>query len=98
MTTLALPMGGSRALSAYIWNDLVKDTTGKPLVVAHSTDPDGLFYAAQSEYTLQHTCNRWIADALHDAGLAVSGDNVIVSGQVMTRVDKAAQSQCQLIR
>jgi hypothetical protein len=93
-TTLALPPGGSRALSAYIWNDLAKDAAGKPLVVAHSTDSNGLFYAAQSEYTLLHTCNTWIADALNGAGLPVSGDNVIFSGQVMTRVGEAAESQC----
>ena len=97
-TRLALSVGGRRALSAYIWNDLAKDAMGEPLVVAHSTDPDVLFYAARSEYNLQHTCNRWIADALHDAGLPISGNNVIVSGQVMTRVDKTAQSQCLLTR
>jgi uncharacterized protein (TIGR02117 family) len=96
--TLVLPPGGRKALSDYIWNDLTKDAAGKPMVVAPSTDPDGLFYAAQSEYNLFHTCNTWTADALHEAGLPISGDNVIFSGQVMARVDDAAQSQCQSVR
>jgi hypothetical protein len=95
--TLALPPGGSRALSEYIWKDLAKDASGKPVVVAPSTDPDGLFYAAQSEYNLLHTCNTWTADALHASGLPVSGGNVIFSGQAMARVDDVAASQCRLV-
>jgi hypothetical protein len=95
---LRLPPQGSHALSAYIWKDIVKDTTGKPQMLAPSNQPNGLFYAAQSEYTLFHTCNTWIADALHNAGLPVSGDNVIFSRQVMTRVVEAAKIQCQALR
>jgi hypothetical protein len=96
--TLALPQGGAQALSAFIWNDLAKDLAGKPMVVGPSTDPEGLFYAAQSEYNLFHTCNTWTVDALHEAGLPVSSDNVIFSGQVMSRVDEAAESQCRSVR
>jgi hypothetical protein len=93
---LVLPPDGRRSLSAYIWNDLVKDVSGKPLLVAHSADPAGLFYAAQSEYNLRHTCNTWMADALHDTGLPVSGDGVIFLGQAMARVDKVTAGQCRL--
>ena len=96
--TLMLPPGGARALSNYIWQDLSKDKSGEPEEVARSTDPDGLFYAAQSEYNLFHTCNTWAAEALHEAGLPVSGDGVIFSGQVMAQVNAAAESQCRLIR
>jgi len=95
---LLLPPEGRRLLSAYIWKDLAKDTSGKPQVVSHSANPDGLFYAAQSEYNLLHTCNTWIADALHDAGLPVSGDNVIFLGQVMSRVSETAEGQCRFLR
>jgi uncharacterized protein (TIGR02117 family) len=96
--TLFLPSNGSRSLSAYIWKDIVKDGSGKPLMVAHSTNPTGLFYAAQSEYNLFHTCNTWAADALHNAGLSVSGNNVIFSNQVMSRVVEAAGEQCKVLR
>jgi len=92
---LRMPPGGARALSGFIWNDLSKDDAGKPEKVALSTDPAGLFYAAESEYNLFHTCNTWTADALHSAGLPVSGDEVIFSGQVMSRVAAAAESQCR---
>jgi hypothetical protein len=93
--TLILPPGGSRALSAYIWNDLAKNNLGKPLIVAHSTNPSGLFYAAQSEYNLFHTCNTWAIDALHEAGLPLSGEGVVFLDQAMTRVHEAAESQCR---
>jgi hypothetical protein len=96
--TLRLPPGGAQALSAYIAKDLSRDKSDRPEEIAHSTDPDGLFYAAQSEYNLFHTCNTWTADALHDAGLPVSGDGVTFSEQVMTQVAAAAKSQCELIR
>jgi uncharacterized protein (TIGR02117 family) len=96
--TLLLPPNGGRSLSAYIWQDLAKDESGKPQVVANSSNPSGLFYAAQSEYNLFHTCNTWTADALHHAGLNVSGDNVIFSNQAMNRVAEAAEQQCEILR
>jgi hypothetical protein len=96
--TLALPPGGSQALSAYIWKDLAKGASGKPIMVAPSTDPAGLFYAVESEYNPFHTCNTWTADALHAAGLPLSSENIIFSGQVMARVDETAENQCRLIR
>ncbi len=91
---LKLSPGGKQALSAYIWKDLAKDIAGKPYVVARSNNPDGLFYAAQSQYNLFHTCNSWTADALHAAGLHLSGQGVIFSGQVIQRVNQAVQYQC----
>ena len=95
---LFLPLHGGQALSAFIWKDIVKDASGKPQMLAPSKQPNGLFYAAQSEYTLFHTCNTWVADALHDAGLAVSGDNVIFSDQVMTQVTEVVGEQCNALR
>ncbi len=94
--TLSLPPGGIKALCAYIKNDLATDTSGNPRIVAHSTNPDGLFYAARSQYNLLHTCNTWTANALHQAGLPISGDGVIFSGQTMTRANNVAETQCRL--
>jgi hypothetical protein len=91
---LALPPGGAKALSRFIAAELTKDVSGKPVVVAHTTDPAGLFYAAASEYHLFHTCNTWVADALHAAGLPISGDGVVFSGQAVSRAEDKAASQC----
>jgi hypothetical protein len=93
--TLKLPSGGSKALSEYIWKDLAKDIFGKPVLVAHSTNPDGLFYAAQSEYNFLHTCNTWIASALQQTGLPIDSNAVIFSSQVMARVASVNVEKCQ---
>ena len=93
--TLALPLEGKKALSAYIWNDLAKDEQGKLKFIGNSHAPQGLFYAANSEYNLLHTCNTWAVDALQAANLPISGDGVIVSGQSMARVSDLAESQSQ---
>lgn len=92
--TLALPEGGRKKLSEYIWAELVKDENGKPEKVARSTNPDGMFYVAASEYNLLHTCNTWAVDVLHSAGLPLTSDGVIFSHQAMVRSSDAASSQC----
>ena len=91
---LTLPHGGAQALSAYVWNDFIKGANGKPKIVGPSRDPEGIFYAAVSQYNLFHTCNTWTVDALQATGLAVSPDNVIFSGQAMDQVYGAARKQC----
>lgn len=91
---LDLPSGGSKALSAYIWGELSKDTSGNPMEVARSTEPDGVFYASESEYNLFHTCNTWTADALARSGFPISADYVIFSNQVMNWVNTIAETQC----
>jgi hypothetical protein len=94
---LILPPGGAKALSTFIWNDLTKDATGSAKVLGPSTNPDGLFYAAQSEYNLLHTCNTWAADTLKNAGLPLESDGIVFSSQVRNRITAVAQNQCQTL-
>ena len=86
---LALPPGGTRALSDFIWNQLGKDHVGEPRLVAPGNFPGSIFYAARTEYTLAHTCNTWVAEALRAAGLPVAPAGVIFSSQVMARAAAA---------
>ncbi len=95
MVALALPPGGAAALSAFIWNDLARDSSGAPRLVGPGRYAGSRFYDAVSGYNLAHTCNTWIADALHAAGLPVSGDGVVFSGQAMSRAEDAAAAQCR---
>jgi Protein of unknown function (DUF2459) len=92
--TLSLPPGGSQAVSEFLWNELGKDRTGAPRLLSVGSNPVSVFYAARSGYSLFHTCNTWAADALQAAGLRISGDGVVFSGQVMARSERAAASQC----
>jgi hypothetical protein len=91
--TLALPAGGDLGLSTFIANDLAKDSAGAPLLVGPGRFKGSLFYAARSPYSLTHTCNSWVAAALRAAGLPVSAQGVVFSGQVMARA--ATVSQCR---
>ena len=92
--TLALPQDGSRALSEFIWQDLVKNASGEPEEIAASTNPVGLFYDAKSEYNPFHTCNTWSVEALHAAGLPISSAGVIFSGQAMSSIHALGRQQC----
>jgi hypothetical protein len=94
MVALALPPGGAARLANFIAQDLAPDREGGPRLVGPGKFPGSLFYAARSGYSLTHTCNGWVADALHAAGLKVSGAGVVFSGQAMARAEHAAHAQC----
>jgi hypothetical protein len=96
LVTLALPPGGAARISAFLWNDLERDAAGNPVLVAPGHYPGSLFYGARSGYNLFHTCNTWVADALHAGGLPVDGDFVVLSGQTMGRAAAAATAQCRV--
>jgi hypothetical protein len=90
VVVLRLPIGGARALSDYLWAELRKDRTGKPLLIDPAPFPGGVFYAATGTYTLTHTCNTWTIDALRAAGVPVDPDGVVFAGQAMARAREAA--------
>ncbi len=93
--TLRLPPGGARALSDFIGNDFEEDRDKKPLLVGPGNFLGSLFYAARGTYSLAHTCNTWAADALHAAGLPISGDGVAFSGDLISRAADARAAWCQ---
>ncbi len=95
MVALSVSPSGARALSAFLWDDLARDHTGAPLLVGPGLFPGSRFYAARSRYSLGHTCNSWVAAALHAAGLPIDPDGVVLSGQTMARAADAAAAQCE---
>jgi len=97
MVALALPPGGAARLSAFLWQSLAHDGTGNPRLVGPGGFPGSQFYAAVHGYSLAYTCNTWVADALHAAGLPVDPGGVVLSGQTMARVGAAAAAQCQTV-
>jgi len=71
---------------------------GKP--IAPSSGP-GLydfsrFYPATGRFSLVHTCNTWVAEALQGAGLAVSPDGVERADDVLRQLRRSAQNRRQL--
>jgi hypothetical protein len=95
MVTLSLPPGGAARLSAFLWQTLAHDSAGHPRLVGPGRFPGSQFYAAVHTYSLAYTCNTWVADALHAAGLPLDADAVVFSGQTMARVEAAAHAQCR---
>jgi Protein of unknown function (DUF2459) len=95
MVALSLPTGGAERLSAFLWQSLAHDGAGKPRLVGPGGFPGSRFYAAVHGYSLVYTCNTWVADALHEAGLPVNSGGVVISGQTMARAEAAAAAQCR---
>ncbi|MFW7268966.1 DUF2459 domain-containing protein [Gluconacetobacter sp. Hr-1-5] len=93
---VVLPMSREETdrLSAFIGEDLERGRDGRPRLVAVGHRPESLFYAARSRYTLFHTCNGWVAQALGRAGLPVSDNGVVFADQVMARGARAARMLC----
>jgi hypothetical protein len=75
----------------------VHDGSGNPRLVGPGRFPGSQFYAAEHGYSLAYTCNTWVADALHAAGLPVDEGGVVFSGQTMARVEAAAAAQCRSV-
>ncbi|MCB8879927.1 DUF2459 domain-containing protein [Acidisoma cellulosilytica] len=84
--TLPLPPGGAKHLSDFLWAAIAKDGTGTPLYIATGNWPGSQFYAASQGYALNHTCNRWSAEALAAGGLPVSPQGVVFSGSLDSQV------------
>jgi hypothetical protein len=95
VVSLHLTEAGSKALSAFIAKDLMRDDKGEAIRVALSHNPEGGFYKAISPYSLMHTCNTWTAEALHAAGLPVGSFGVSFSAQVMNQVEAVSENQCK---
>jgi hypothetical protein len=55
--------------------------------------PGSLFYASTRTYDLAYTCNTWMAQALHRAGLPVSAGGVIFAGQLMRQARAAERAE-----
>lgn len=78
---------------------LRQETPGReerPRLVAVGHLPESLFYAARSRYTLFHTCNGWVEQALRQAGLPIPDGRAIFAGQVMRKGRQAARRLCPL--
>jgi hypothetical protein len=95
LVTLQLPPGGARRISAFIWHDLQRAVDGAPRLVGPGAFAGSQFYDAVSGYSLVHTCNTWVAEALRAGGLPISSEADVFSGQTMARAANLASAQCE---
>jgi uncharacterized protein (TIGR02117 family) len=59
------------------------DTPGEP---QPGLSEDGRFYSANGRFSLLRTCNTWVAEALHAAGLPIDPGWVITAGSLGRKV------------
>lgn len=82
MVTLTLPPGGADRLSAFVWQSF-RLRQGEPARIGPGFFPGSVFYASRIGYSGLYTCNSWIEDALHAAGVGPDASGVVFAGQVI---------------
>jgi len=51
--------------------------------------PGAWFYGARGDFSLQNTCNTWVARVLASAGLDIDPSDVVTAATLMRRVEAA---------
>lgn len=88
--TLALGPGEAQDIADAIWAGIRHDHSGKPMRIAAHPWHGTLFYASTRGYDLGYTCNTWTAMMLHQAGVPIETQGVVLAGQVMGDIDRSA--------
>ena len=73
-------------LDGYIRAAFARLPDGQPHRVGPGFSPGSLFYAATGTYSATYTCNTWVADALHVAGLPVTPTGVVFAHEVVDQL------------
>ena len=63
-TLVELSAAGAEALARFVSRAYARDASGAPIDLGPGLYPGSRFYAATGRYSLFHTCNSWIAEAL----------------------------------
>ena len=87
---LPVSQDGLEGLLGFLSASFATTPAGAPREEGTGPYPGSLFYASARTYDLAYTCNTWMAQALHAAGLPVSADGVIFAGQLMHQARQAA--------
>ncbi len=71
---------------AFIRTAFARSPDGQPYPVGVGFSPGSLFYAATGTYSATYTCNTWVAEALHVAGLPVTATGVVFAHEVVDQL------------
>jgi uncharacterized protein (TIGR02117 family) len=81
VVSVRMPAAQARRIQAFVWNSLSRDGGAvKPLLAGPYAG--SLYYPSPQRYSLLHTCNTWVAQALASAGLPVRSAGVELTGQL----------------
>jgi hypothetical protein len=87
VVSVKVTVGQARHMQAFVWNSLVTHAAvARPLMIGPY--PGSLFYSSPQRYSLLHTCNTWVAQALASGGLPVRSAHTQLASQLWHQVQR----------
>ena len=83
---LQLSGRGYRRLARLLSDTFAVDPKGGLVDLGQGIYGPSLFYQARGSYSLLNTCNRWISDLLHAAGVATSPVSAVLSSSLLAEI------------
>ncbi|HXG50686.1 MAG TPA: DUF2459 domain-containing protein [candidate division Zixibacteria bacterium] len=82
-------------LVKFIAETFLRPGQGRAAEARPGGSPRSRFYPARGKFSLLRTCNTWVAEALHAAGLAVSPACVVTAGGLARQLGNASGRRLQ---
>ena len=83
IVAVALSPEGVEGLARFISRAYARDASGDPIDLGPGLYPGSRFYAAEGRYSLLHTCNNWLAEALRAGGCPITPAWALTAGNLV---------------
>ena len=83
---IALSDEGLERLRRFVAETFVRSEEGLPAEAWPGLYPNSRFYPARGRFHIFRTCNTWVAEALHSAGVPITPFYAITAGNLMYQV------------
>lgn len=80
---------GYQRLLAFVAKTFTHSAAGTLAALGPGLYEESRFYQAEGSYSLSHTCNTWVAEALAASSCPMSPASVITAGNVMSQLRRA---------
>jgi uncharacterized protein (TIGR02117 family) len=96
ITPVELSAGGAEALARFVSRAYARDASGATIDLGPGLYPGSRFYAATGRYSLFHTCNNWIAEALRAGGCPITPAWAVTGGNLAFQARRCGPSARQV--
>ncbi|MGH7770766.1 MAG: DUF2459 domain-containing protein [Candidatus Binatia bacterium] len=86
---IPLSAEGLERLRRFVAETFMRSEVGQPAEPSPGLYPNSRFYPARGKFHIFRTCNTWVAEALHTAGLPITPFYAITAGNLMYQVQQA---------
>lgn len=93
---IPLPPGRAALLSAALSRTMARDAAGAPRAIGPGPAPGSRFYAATENYTLDNTCNHWVARLLLEAGVPLRPSDVVLPSPLLHQAEALPGAACRI--